>query len=454
MSWGNLQKISDREQIVKTLLERYRFVTMRNGEIYVYRDGIYNRDIPETLIREFTEKAMGENGTKHDKNEIIDHIRCRTYEDSSFWNEPKNLICVANGVLDIDTLTLEPHSPEHHFLTKIPVHYLTPEEWDRLACENRIDKFFHEVLPSRVDVQSIYEFFGYCLYHDMPIHKAFMLIGEGANGKSTLLSLLKAFLGKESISNISLQQLCQNRFAKAGLHGKLANIFADLTQKSLFETGVFKMLTGNDTVDVERKFVQKRIKLTSYAKMIFSCNIIPENSRDDTRAFWRRWILITFPNVFDKEYANVDEKILEKLITKEELSGLLLKALEGLKRLLQNGKFSNERKVEEIRQDYIMKSNPVHAFVEKRLVVDLESFEQKIVVYEAYKEFCNEYKLPIVDSNVFSRKLRSYINFRDCQKTIDGKKGIRCYHGLKLKDRLESEPNQLLMDEINVDNST
>lgn len=442
MSWDSLDRREDREMIVEKLLQDYSFVTMRNNEIYVYQNGVYNRDIAESLIKQFVEEVMGEAGTRYDKNEVIDRIRCRTYENWSFWNQPKNLICVANGVLNVDTLTLEPHSPEHHFLTKIPVWYIPQDEFEKLNCESRIDKFFREVLPSEEDVKAMYEFFGYCLYRSMSIHKAFMLVGVGANGKSTLLSLLKAFLGKESIANISLQQLCQNRFAMAELHGKLANIFADLTRKSLDETGMFKMLTGNDTVDAERKFVQKRVKLTNYAKLIFSCNMIPANEKDDTKAFWRRWILITFPNIFDKEHGNVDEKILEKLIIKEELSDLLLKSLEGLKRLLENGKFSNYKKVEDIRQDYIMKSNPVHAFVEKQLIVDVENFEQKSVVYRAYKEFCKEHSLPILDNNIFSRKLRTYIQFRDCQKTISGKKGIWCYHGIRLLDKFESESKQ------------
>lgn len=448
MSWDSLDRREDREQIVERLLGMYSFATMRNNEIYIYQNGVYKRDIAESLIKEFVEQVMGESGTRYDKNEVIDRIRCRTYENWSFWNQPKNLICISNGVLDVNTLTLEPHSPEHHFLTKIPVWYIPQNEFEKLSCENRIDKFFREVLPSEEDVKAMYEFFGYCLYRGLPIHKAFMLVGVGANGKSTLLSLLKAFLGRESIANISLQQLCQNRFAMAQLHGKLANIFSDLTQKSLYETGAFKMLTGNDTIDAERKFVQKRIKLTNYAKLIFSCNMIPANEKDDTKAFWRRWLLITFPNVFDKEHGNVDENLLEKLTTKEELSGLLLKALEGLKSLLENGKFSNYKKVEYVRQDYIMKSNPVHAFVENCLVTDVESFEQKSIVYRAYKEFCKQHDLPILDNNIFSRKLRSYINFRDCQKSIHGKRGIWCYGGIRLLDKVESETEQSKLEEI------
>ena len=55
----------------------------------------------------------------------------------------------------------------------------------------------------------------------------------------------------------------------------------------------------------------------NYAKLIFSCNKLPE-AKDDTSAFFRRWILINFPYTF--EGVNCDKKILEKLTTEKELS--------------------------------------------------------------------------------------------------------------------------------------
>jgi putative DNA primase/helicase len=442
-----INKVELRERIVQTLLEKLCYVTMRETqEIYQYEDGVYKLGIAEATINEHAEMMMDKNGTRFDINEIIFHLKCRSYIDWNYWEVEDKFVCLKNGILNIENLMLQPHSAEFHFLNKLPVEYYPQEDLEKYihidplyrekTPEEKvdlIDKFFHQIVATQEDVDALYEFFGYCLYRRMPIHKAIMLVGDGENGKSTLLNLLKAFLGSDNVSHQSLQDICQNRFAAVELHGKLANIFADITQKALYETGMFKMLSGEDTLDAEKKFVQRRFKFQNYAKQIYSCNVIPANEKDDTIAFWRRWILITFPNRFSKELGNVDPDILQKLTTPNQLSLLLFHSLEGLKRLLRNNGFSNQKTVEETRQNYIIKSDPIKYFAEEKLEQDSENWHPKTIVYEAYKQFCKERKLEIKDMVTFSRKLRKHITFSDIQKNIDGKPKVWCYGGIKLK---------------------
>jgi putative DNA primase/helicase len=81
-----------------------------------------------------------------------------------------------------------------------------------------------------------------------------------------------------------------------------------------------------------------------------------QKPNDDTTAFFRRWIIIVFPNEF-KPGEGADPHILEKLTTEREFSGLLNKVLDALKRLLEKGQFSHSKTTEEIREDYIRKSH-------------------------------------------------------------------------------------------------
>jgi putative DNA primase/helicase len=217
-------------------------------------------------------------------------------------------------------------------------------------------------------------------------------------------------------------------------------MYSDLSSKSLKETGVFKMLTGGDLIDGERKFVQGRVKFKNHAKLIFSCNQIPPVTSDDTTAFWRRWNITKFLRVFDEE--NADKNLLEKLTDPPELSSLLNDAIDGLKRLIQNGRFSNYKNVEETRYEYISKSDPIWGFAEQKLVIESDSYEPKRIVYEAYTEYCRQRKLPIAPSNVFSRDLKKFVAFRDGQRMVDGKK-VTCYVGIELvdkKDGIKEEP--------------
>jgi len=182
------------------------------------------------------------------------------------------------------------------------------------------------------------EMFGYCLYKDYPFAKAFMLIGSGANGKSTLMKLLEKFLGEDNIATPSLQDLLRDKFAKVELFGKLANIHADLSSEKLENTGTFKMLTGGDTVYGQKKF-KDPIKFKNHAKLIYSANELPRTD-DRTDAFFRRWIVIDFPNQFtsNDEFTNPD--LPYSIIDEEEMSGLLNWALDGLERILDQGGFS------------------------------------------------------------------------------------------------------------------
>jgi len=309
-----------------------------------------------------------------------------------------------------------PHTPDIIFLNKIPVNYTIDA-----GCP-KIKEFISEIVPES-DILLTQEMFGYCLYRDYSLDKAFLLIGEGSNGKSTLLNLLTKFLGKENVSSISLQDLDTNRFAIAELHGKLANIYADLPDLALNHTGKFKMLTGGDIISAERKF-KGHFTFVNYAKLIFSCNKVPE-SRDDTTAFYRRWCIINFPNKFEGE--NRNPNILEEISTEEELSGLLNWALEGLHRLLKNKQFSNSITTEEIREQYIKQSNPVLAFVEDRLISDSQGEISKDELYRAFCDYCEEIGLPTKAKNVFGRELPRYIAVDSGQTREKGRiwRGIR-----------------------------
>ncbi|MFQ6077358.1 MAG: bifunctional DNA primase/polymerase, partial [Candidatus Bathyarchaeia archaeon] len=203
--------------VADEIMTRHHFLTLNDTEeILVYEAGIYTRR-GTVVIKEEAQKILGEEATTHRVNEVIAHIQRMTYASRDIFNQPLNLIPVKNGVLDILTLELNPHSPETHFLAKVPV------EWDVNATCPAVEKFLLEVLRGE-DIPVIKEAIGYTLYRDYRIQKAFMFLGEGANGKSTLLLVIAHLLGEENISSRSLQELSSDRFAAADLYGKLANL--------------------------------------------------------------------------------------------------------------------------------------------------------------------------------------------------------------------------------------
>lgn len=412
-----------RYEIAKWLLENYDFATLSDSEeIYRYMEGVYV-DKAETWIKHIVNLCLKHKATTYQANEVVNYVKRATYIDREEF-EHENLLCVGNGILDLETKEVFPHTPTRKFFCKIPVKY----EED-VKCP-KILKFLKQVVTVK-QLPLIQEILGYCLSPTYEFHKALMLIGEGSNGKSTLLSLFKHFLGKDNIANVSLQSICNNRFASSHLQGKLANIYADLPDKALRYTGTFKMLTGGDTIQGERKW-HDAFEFVNHAKLLFSTNKIPETG-DDTLAFFRRWIIISCPNTFIGEKR--DPNILEKLTTEKELTGLLNWALEGLTRLQEKGGFSDNKTMNERREQYIKASNSAKAFIETRLEFDPDpSPIPKNTVYRLYIEFCKKENIPAKRKAEFTKTMNMEMpNITDAVSTTKNRKSVRVWKNLHVK---------------------
>lgn len=418
-----------RFDVAQKLLRSHNFLALKESEqIYVYNDqcGIYEPNGSQ-IISDAIRTVLDEYCTTYDRNETKAIIRDATLTSIDVFNHEEKFVCLQNGFLNLDTMEFHEHHPEYSFRTQIPV------TWDPSAECAAIDKFFHEIV-SESDVATLYEMIGYCLYPSYLLHKSFMLIGAGANGKSTLLNLLKLFIGPANCSGINLQSLDRSRFSTSALAGKMANIALDIPSVALRQTGTFKALCGGDPCPAEIKF-GKHYTFYNYAKLIFSANQIPETT-DDSEAFFRRWIILIFPNKFTAfTEPKADPHILHKLTTPTELSGLFNKAVNALQDLLDRGKFTGDKPTAEWREDYIRKSDPIGAFYMDALeeTQDLV-WIPKTELYQGFVKYCRQNKLPGVDNTVFTRKIKAHFEIAHEARPGTGPNRIRVWMNLKWKE--------------------
>lgn len=405
------------------LLKKFRYLTRESDEtVFIYhpKKGTHTPN-GEAHIKRKVKEILGKYASRYRSNEVLFDIKCSTLTEIK--DTPPHLIALKNGILNLKTGKLEKFTPNYFILNALPVKY------DPQADCPKIKKFVSEIVDES-DVPVLQEIAGYCLLRDHSIHKAFMFIGEGANGKSTFMELLRAMLGNENVATEALQEFERNRFSVSNLYGKLANIYPDLTDRALRSTGLFKILTGGDTISGEYKF-KDRFSFRNYAKLLFSANKIPE-CKDDTTAFFRRWIIINFPHQFLSDNPKTDKNLIKKLTTEQELSGFLNWALEGLTRLLKSGKFSYAKSVEETREQYIRASDPVKAFAMDCIKHKPGSVIPKDEVYNAFIEYCQKMKLPTVAKNAFSGKLPEHVSgVQSGRRTIRGKR-ITCWIDIQL----------------------
>lgn len=404
-------------QLTNHILHKFNIVTQEDDTICIYNDGIYTDDgelaIKMYLYRTCLEPVL----SIHKLNELMFAIRNRTYTKEG---ENKNF-CLLNGIYDLQTGQFGPHSPDHIFFSKLPVFYDADSD-----CP-AIKKFVGEVVKPE-DVPVLQELVGFCLLKSYPFHRAFMFIGEGANGKSTFITLLKTMLGQEHCCSIPLQVLDKSRFGLAELHLKLANMYADIPSETLTSTSYFKILTGEDIITAEQKF-KPHFNFVNYAKLIFSCNRVPI-SNDDTDAFHRRWVLINFPNQF-LEGQNADPHIITRLTTQAELSGLFNWALAGLARLLKQRTFTGMPTIAESREKWIRLSDSVGSFCIDMVLSDPANHISKDELYGVYAEYCKAKKYPLLEKHVFGRVFVKKQNACDCHMGVAGKR-VYAWRGIRL----------------------
>lgn len=385
-------------RVAADLASAYHIIYVSGLGLQVYDPalGIYREQDPELDLA--IARLLGERLVPDRLSSVREVLRIgRTVGPDELNCESEYYITVANGRLFWPGDTLYAHSPEALSTIHIPV------EYDPQATCPQIDKFFAEVLPA--DCQDLVdELFGYCLLPDTTRQEAFMLVGSGANGKSVFCDLLTAFLGPENVAGIPLQELDGNRFKRAGLYGKLANIFSDLDARALTSSSYFKTVASGDVIDAERKFGDP-FTFRPFARMVYSANETPR-STGRSHGYYRRWIIIPFERVFAPH--EQDKGLFAKLTTPRELSGLLNRALSGLHRLMDNdnGCFSEPAAVRAAMAEYQSQNDSVVAWVAECVEVgDTGMNPASSYLYQSYTKWCNGSGMRAVSSTRFSDRL-------------------------------------------------
>lgn len=378
-----------------------------NSRLHVYKDGVYI-DGQEEIEREMIKSIPSLK--RNQRSECLAYINLLVSEDNKLLNP--NLIAFENGIYDLDNDEILDFSPEIMIRNKINYDYYN-EAYDEL-CDKTLNKISCNDKEIRMLLE---ELIGYCFFTRNELGKAFILVGDKANGKSTFLSLLQVLLGDDNISSLDLSEL-GDRFKTAELFGKLANIGDDIGDEFVANPALFKKLVTGDRVNVEKKG-QDPFEFNNYSKFIFSANQIPR-IKDRTGAVQRRLIIIPFNANFSKDDPDFDPYIKHKLLKKSSLEYLIRLGINGLKRVLKNKSFTKSEKVQKELDEYEKNNNPILLFfdeVNKEEIIN----ESVPVVYRMYTVFCSENNFSPFSKIEFGRNISSYYGLVNKAKRINGK---------------------------------
>ena len=402
-------------QLAEQLRSKTPIATAASSQLHVYRRGAYRPD-GERDLRERITAILGDEWKRNRADEAVGFLR-----DSAprLWAEPpRDKINVANGILDLGSGQLEPHHPD--FLSPIQIAAV----FDPEATCPEIDRFLASVLAPEL-IPLIHELAGYLIAPDNSLQAAFMFLGEGANGKSTLLSLLTHLLGVGNVATVALHRLDEDRFAVAELEGKLANVFADLDARALQASSMFKAITGGDAISGERKYAPA-FSFRPYARLLYSANE-PPPTPDSSDAFFRRWTIIPFERRFAPHEA--DRGLLGKLTVPGELSGLLNHGLRALPALRERGVFAKTDATQRAAERFRVDSDSVAGFLGECCAMDPDARTARSRLFDAYRAWCTDNNRRALGKQRFNRR----VEVLHSSLSIGPVEGIQSWIGLGLE---------------------
>lgn len=405
----------------------HRFAVDRGGLLHVYKDGVYRVGGRRTVERRFKELTaawgLDKLWTTRRLNEVVSYIQT---DAPTLWEQPlEGRLNLRNGLLDLESLSLGPHSPSHLSSVQLNVAYdqkATCPMWERQVSET-----FPEAARN-----AAWEIVAFLMNPIDAIQRAILLVGRGANGKSVFLDAVQEFLGRDNVTNLSLQKLASDRFASARLEGKLANVCADLPSKHLEDASTFKQIVSHDRMSAEHK-QRTSFEFRPFCGLVFSANQLPTSS-DSSLGYSRRWFVVRFDQEFQGSGVVAKGELVRRLTEPGELSGLLNKAIEARADLLQQNDFHGGHSVGTVINSSSDETDHVSAWLQRytSAASGAESWVAKGELRDAYVQHCRSRGVRPPTSKAFSADLRRLMpEVTEGRKQIAGER-FEVWHGIEL----------------------
>src|SRR3989338_2020157 len=390
---GAIKNFGDYQELAKRFIsiQPIFYDKAKNWWLWNFKD-LYWEMIDETDLFVKFDNAIDYSGSvmSQQKSAILEALK-RVGRKNIPKNAKKTWIQFKAGIIDIETNSEIEASPDFFITNPIP--------WELGNIEDTpiMDKIFEQWVGKDY-ILTLYEIIGFCMLPDYPIHRIFCFTGSGSNGKSKFLELIRKLIGKVNACSSDLNKLTKSNFETAKLYKKLACFMAETDFSVLNNTALIKQLTGEDVMGFEFKN-KNPFDDINYAKLLIATNSLPI-TEDKTRGFYRRWLIIDFPNEFSEEKNILND------IPEEEYKNLARKSVIILKHLLQKRAFHNDGTLDERKKRYEEKSDYFQKYIDEECNINVNAempFQKFSMLFTAY---CEEKGLRRLSSNHIGRLLK------------------------------------------------
>lgn len=341
-------------------------------------------------------------------------------EKSQAPEATKPILPLRNGVLDLQTLKVRPHSRDDGN------RYFVDVDYDPEAQCPVWRQFLSEAVQPDVAAY-LQEWAGYVFFRGNPAQVLLWLYGPSSTGKSTFVAGVSSLLG-EATTAVSVDRL--DSYSLAALAGSPLAICTEISARML-KTGVIKSLVSGDQV-LARHPYGRPFPLRWTGKLFLSSNDLPQP--DQGEGLWRRLRVVEFT----KPPLRVDPHLGEKIAG--ELSGVLNWAVEGYRRVaahLGNGAgWQPPRTVGSMVEEYRVSADIFAGFVEECLEVAEDAVTPAEMIYLRYQQYAKDHGYTPMGSGAgFVRELRRFgIKRPDAPMKVNGMLR-RVYEGCRLAEQ-------------------
>lgn len=244
--------------------------------------------------------------------------------------------------------------------------------------------------------------------------KFFIFVGDGGNGKGTLLAIIRKILNQKNCSGLSVAHMSDERYLSSMI-GKLANLGDDIQDQAI-DNDQMKQLKNISTCDFisTRELYKTPRDVEVTASLIFTSNHVLKSFEKGT-SYQRRvmWLpMYSKPN-------NKDSKFITKLTTDAALKYWMKLIVEGYERLYKQEEFTQCELVNKFNEEYHEDNNTVLQFLE---FTSAEWFLDKKTpkAYQGYYDWAEDNGLNIQGRKLFVNTVLETHGLRIGQKKVDG----------------------------------
>lgn len=368
------------EKIANRILDKHNIISTSDDNFYMYNGKYYERIRDPRELERMIHFEYGKGLKEKQRIEIIKFLRLKSYISTEKLNTNWNEIVLRNGVLNITTKELKPHSPTQYNTIYVDCNYIPDAPFSKA-----IDDFFNMLAGAEIEKKTLlYQIIGYCLLRKNIFTKFFVCVGEGSTGKSTYLNLIAKLLGRVNASFLNLENM-EDKYMPAELFGKLVNLGDDIGYKPIRETANLKKIVSGEIFSVEQKY-KSPINFSNFATLIFTSNQLPMVD-DRTTGFYRRFVIIDINRVI----TNPDPLFLDKL-TSFDMEYLLSKAIDAINDALKENHLTIPPSSMTSLQNFKVEQSSALSFLREFGYTAAEiNLKPCAEVYASYEQFCKDF---------------------------------------------------------------